>query len=85
MKKMTREELDKELRKEARMTLGLAVLIALIHIIPAFLLNGNGKEIFHMPQWFVISVGLSAIVAIVGVLVITKNFADFDYDEEAEK
>ena len=38
---------------------------------------------FHMPQWFVVSVFGSGIVAIIGFIILTKNFADFDYDEEA--
>ena len=61
----------------------LTIVCALIHIVPAFLLNGNGQQMFHMPQWFVVSVFGSGIVAIIGIIILTKNFADFDYDEEA--
>ena len=56
MKKLSREELEKELRKEAQGTWILTIVCALIHIVPAFLLNGNGQQMFHMPQWFVVSV-----------------------------
>lgn len=84
MKKLSREELDKELRREAQATWTLTILCALVHIVPAFLLNGNGKQIFHMPQWFVVSVFGSGIIAIVGIIILSKKFfADFDYDEEA--
>ncbi|BCK83816.1 DUF997 family protein [Dysosmobacter sp. NSJ-60] len=83
MKKLSREELEKELRKEAQGTWILTIVCALIHIVPAFLLNGNGQQMFHMPQWFVVSVFGSGIVAIIGIIILTKNFADFDYDEEA--
>lgn len=31
----------------------------------------------------VVSVFGSGIVAIIGIIILTKNFADFDYDEEA--
>ena len=84
MKKLNREELEHELRKESQATWILTILCALVHIIPAFLLNGNGQQMFHMPQWFVVSVGGAGIVSIVGIIVLTKKvFADFDYDEEA--
>lgn len=84
MKKLSREELGKELRKEAQATWILTAICALVHIVPAFLLNGNGQQIFNMPQWFVVSVFGSGIVAIVGIFILTKKvFADFDYDEEA--
>ena len=84
MKKLSREELEKELRKESQATWILTILCALVHIVPAFLLNGNGQQMFHMPQWFVVSVFGSGIVAIVGIIVLVKTvFIDFDYDEEA--
>ena len=44
----------------------------------------NGQQMFNMPQWFVVSVFGSGIVAIVGIIVLVKTvFIDFDYDEEA--
>ena len=81
MKKLTREELDKQLRKESQATWILTILCALVHIVPAFLLNGNGQQMFNMPQWFVVSVGGAGIVAI--VVLVKTVFVDFDYDEEA--
>ena len=84
MKKLNREELGKELRKEAQGTWILTIICALVHIVPAFMLNGNGQQMFNMPQWFVVSVFGSGIVAIIGIIILTKKvFADFDYDEEA--
>lgn len=84
MKKLSREELGKELRKEAQATWILTIVCALVHIVPAFLLNGNGQQMFGMPQWFTVSVFGSGIVAIAGIIFVTKKvFADFDYDEEA--
>ena len=81
MKKLTREELDKQLRKESQATWILTILCALVHIVPAFLLNGNGQQMFNMPQWFVVSVGGAGIVAI--IVLVKTVFVDFDYDEEA--
>ena len=73
MKKLNREELGKELRKEAQATWILTIICALVHIVPAFLLNGNGQQLFNMPQWFVVSVFGSGIVAIVGIILVTKK------------
>ena len=82
MKKLTREELNKQIKKEALCTLLLTALCAAWHIICGFALNGNGKQIMNMPQWFVVSVG--GIIAIVGILILTsKVFIDYDYDDEA--
>ena len=84
MKKLTREELNKQIKKEALCTLLLTALCAARHIICGFALNGNGKQIMNMPQWFVVSVGGSGIIAIVGILILTsKVFIDYDYDDEA--
>ena len=84
MKKLTREELNKQIKKEALCTLLLTALCAAWHIICGFALNGNGKQIMNMPQWFVVSVGGSGIIAIVGILLLTsKVFIDYDYDDEA--
>lgn len=84
MKKLTREELNKQIKKEALSTLLLTAICAAWHIVCGFVLNGNGKQIFHMPQWFVVSVFGSGIIAIVGILILTnKVFIDYDYDDEA--
>lgn len=77
------KSLRKSFGKKPQGTWILTIVCALIHIVPAFLLNGNGQQMFHMPQWFVVSVFGSGIVAIIGIIILTKNFADFDYDEEA--
>jgi len=84
MKKLSREELDKQIKREIKGTLLLTAIVAAWHIIFGFALNGNGKQMFHMPQWFVVSVFGSGIIAIIGIIILTKKvFVDFDYDEEA--
>jgi hypothetical protein len=39
----------------------------------------------HMPQWFVVSVFGQGVIAIIGIVLLTKKvFIDFDYDDEVE-
>ena len=84
MKKLNREERDKQIRREIKGTILLCAVCAAWHIITAFLLNGSGAMIFSMPAWFVVSVFGEGIIAIVGIVILTqKVFVDFDYDDEA--
>ena len=48
-------------------------------------LNGNGKTLLGMPQWFTVSVFGSIVVCLLGVWYLMKKvFIDFEYDEEVE-
>lgn len=83
MSKLSKEELDKQIKKEIKCTCLLTAICAAWHIITGFALNGNGQQIWHMPQWFVVSVFGQGVIAIVGIIILTKKvFIDFDYDEE---
>ncbi|MBE6037482.1 MAG: DUF997 family protein [Clostridiales bacterium] len=86
MSKLNKEQLDKQIKKEIKWTCVLTAICAAWHIITAFLLNGNGQFIWHMPAWFVVSVFGQGVIAIVGILLLTKKvFIDFDYDDEIEE
>lgn len=83
LRKMTKEELDKQIKKEIKWTCILTAICAGWHIITAFVLNGNGQQIWHMPQWFVVSVFGQGVIAIIGIVLLTKKvFIDFEYDDE---
>ena len=72
--------------REAKGTWFLFLLIAAWHIITGFALNGNGKFILGMPQWFVISTFGAGIIACVGIVILVKTvFIDFEYEEEIEE
>ena len=82
--RMTRDELNRQIKKESLSTILLTAVCAAWHIICGFALNGNGQTILHMPQWFVVSVGGSGVIAIAGIIILTRKvFIDYDYDDEA--
>ena len=74
-----------QIRKEIKYTCLLTAICAAWHIITAFVMNGNGAQIWHMPAWFVVSVFGQGVIAIIGIVLLTKKvFIDFDYDDEVE-
>ena len=86
MKKLTREEKHAQCIKEIKATLLVAVLCCIWHVGTAFALNGNGKYLFGMPQWFSVSVFGTVVIALVGVWwLMAKVFVDFEYDDEEVK
>ena len=85
MSKLTREQLDVQIKKEIKYTCLLTAVCAAWHIITAFVMNGNSAQIWHMPAWFVVSVFGQGVIAIIGIVLLTKKvFIDFDYDDEVE-
>ena len=83
--KLSREQLDKQIRKEIKYTCLLTAVCAAWHIITGFALNGNGAQIWHMPQWFVVRCFGQGVIAIIGIILLTKKvFIDFDYDDEVD-
>ena len=85
LSKLSKEQLDLQIKKEIKYTCLLTAICAAWHIITGFALNGNGAQIMHMPQWFVVSVFGQGIIAIIGIILLTKKvFIDFDYDDEVE-
>ena len=86
MSKLSREQLDVQIKKEIKYTCLLTAVCAAWHIITGFALNGNGAQIWHMPQWFVVSVFGQGVIAIIGIVLLTKKvFIDFDYDDEVDE
>lgn len=85
LSKLSKEQLDVQIKKEIKYTCLLTAICAAWHIITGFALNGNGAQIMHMPQWFVVSVFGQGVIAIIGIVLLTKKvFIDFDYDDEVE-
>lgn len=83
MRKLTKEEKHKQCMKEIRATFLVVILCAAWHIISAFALNGKGTYLFGMPAWFSVSILGTAIIAVVGVVLLLKFvFVDFEYDDE---
>ena len=83
MVKLTKEEKHKQCVKEIKATLIVVFICFLWHVLTAFLLNGSGWGIFHMPAWFFVSVFGTVVLAILGVFWLLNDvFIDFSYEEE---
>lgn len=83
MMKLTKEEQHRQCIKEIKATLFVVLICFLWHVLTAFLLNGTGWTVFHMPAWFVVSVFGTVVLAIIGVFWLLKFvFVDFQYEED---
>lgn len=86
MKTLTREQQHAQCMREVRATLIVVAICAVWHIGTAFALNGNGQFLLGMPMWFTVSVLGTAVLGVVGVLLLAKFvFVDFEYDEEVDE
>lgn len=83
MMKLTKEEQHRQCIKEIKATLLVVFICFLWHVLTAFLLNGTGWTVFHMPAWFVVSVLGTVVLAVIGVFWLLKFvFVDFQYEED---
>lgn len=83
MKNLSKEEKHAQCLKEIKWTALCVFICFAFHVGTAFALNGNGKMLFGMPQWFTVSVFGTIIIAIVEVIVLCKKvFIDFEYEDE---
>jgi uncharacterized membrane protein YhdT len=86
MKKLTKEEKHQQCVREIKSTLLVCLICCAWHILTAFLLNGSGLYFLGMPAWFSVSTFGTIVIAIVGVIYLTRKvFIDFDYGEEEEE
>lgn len=81
---MTREEKDRQIRREAKATILLFVVCFIWHVGFAYGLSGTGIQIGGIPLWWLLSTPGVFIVAVVGVVILLKKvFVNFDLDEDA--
>jgi len=86
MKKLTKEEKHQQCVREIKSTLLVCLICCAWHILTAFLLNGTGLYFLGMPAWFSVSTFGTIVIAIIGVIFLTRNvFLDFDYGDEEEE
>ena len=82
-KKLTREQKDVQIRKEARATLILFLICCIWNVGFAYGLTGTGLRVFGLPLWWVVSTPGMFIVAIIGVVYLLKKvFVNFSLDDE---
>ena len=86
MKPMTREEKNRQIRKEALATIGLFLLCFAWHVGFGYGLANVKVEVFGLPLWWVVSTPGLLVVAVVGVIFLTKKvFVNFDLEDEEKE
>ena len=83
--KMSREQKDRQVRREARATLILFAICFVWNVVFAYGLSGSGIRIGGMPLWWLLSTPGMFLVAVIGVVYLLKNvFVNFDLEDEEE-
>ncbi|MDD6155131.1 MAG: YhdT family protein [Eubacteriales bacterium] len=87
MQKMTREEKDRQIKKEAKWTFGLFVLCAVWHVGFGYGLSGHTDiTLWGLPLWWILSVPGLFVLGVVGVIFLLKKvFVDFDLEDLPEE
>lgn len=85
MKPMTRDEKNRQIRKEALATIGLFLLCFLWHVGFGYGLAHVDITIWGLPLWWIVSTPGLLVVSVVGVIfLIKKVFVNFDLEDEEE-
>lgn len=80
---LSREQKDRQVRREARATFILFAICFIWNIGFAYGLSASGIRIGGLPLWWVLSVPGMFVVAVAGVLYLLKNvFVDFSLEDE---
>ena len=81
----SREQKDRQIRKEARATLILFFICFVWNVGFAYGLSGTGARLFGLPVWWLISTPGMFLIAVIGVVYLLKKvFVDFDLDDVEE-
>ncbi|MBQ6388887.1 MAG: YhdT family protein [Mogibacterium sp.] len=81
-KPATREEKDRQIRREARATFILFAICFVWHVGWAFGLSGTGIRVAGLPLWWLLSTPGVFVVAVIGVVYLLKKvFVDMDFEE----
>lgn len=83
--RMTREQKDIQVRKEAKATLILFLICFLWNVGFAYGLSGTGIRLGGLPLWWLISTPGMFVIAIIGVVyLLRKVFVNFDLEDDEE-
>lgn len=83
--RMTGEEKDRQIRREAKATLILFAFCFLWNVLFAYGLSGTGARFMGLPVWWLISTPGMFVIAVAGVVCLLKKvFVNFELDDEAE-
>ena len=85
MKPVTKEEKNKQIKKEAFATVILFIICFIWHVGFGYGLSGVPIYIFNLPQWWIISTPGVFVVGVVGVIILlNKVFVNFDLNSEED-
>lgn len=83
MKPTTREEKNRQIRKEASATIILFIICFIWHVGFGYGLSGKDLYFLGFPLWWVLSTPGVFVVAVAGVLFLLKKvFINFDLNTE---
>ena len=82
---MTRDQKEKQIRREAKATFILFTICFVWNVGFAYGLSGLDIRILGLPLWWVLSTPGVFVIAVIGVVYLLKRvFVDFDFVEESE-
>ena len=85
MKPVTKEEKNKQIKKEAFATVILFIICFIWHVGFGYGLPGVPIYIFNLPLWWIISTPGVFVVGVVGVIILLKKvFVNFDLNSEED-
>ena len=73
MKPVTKEEKNKQIKKEAFATVILFIICFIWHVGFGYGLSGVPIYIFNLPLWWIISTPGVFVVGVVGVIILLKK------------
>ena len=83
--RMTREQKDRQIRKEARATLILFLICFIWNVAFAYGLSGTGARLFGLPVWWLVSTPGMFVIAVIGVIYLLKKvFVNFELEDDEE-
>ena len=85
MKPVTKEEKNKQIKKEAFATVILFIICFIWHVGFGYGLSGVPIYIFNLPLWWIISTPGVFVIGVVGVIILLKKvFVNFDLNSEED-
>lgn len=85
MKPVTKEEKNKQIKKEAFATVILFIICFIWHVGFGYGLSGVPIYIFNLPLWWIISTPGVFVVGVVAVIILLKKvFVNFDLNSEED-
>lgn len=85
MKPVTKEEKNKQIKKEAFATVILFIICFIWHVGFGYGLSGVPIYIFNLPLWWIISTPGVFVVGVVGVIILLKKvFVNLDLNSEED-